>query len=238
MIKDKGLETVNKRIILSEGRKEIIFIVPITREIYVCPDTYPYNEFEDKLNEKDLKIPTSPQTISLFYSAFQNIKGEWEFPVSQNLSYLNWESTGNLYLPKSNEEVNNGVILEINPLVDGRGLKMNKSKLIKRLQDNDPLVRFVPFGFKIGDQSWKELEKNPYVQARYGEEGAERMAKLASSYSTPRLNSFNSISKETRKLSGLSSTHWFGTSYLNLSGNLSKLDKGYAHGIQSKKIAS
>ena len=54
-------------------------------------------------------------------------------------------------------------------------LVMDKNSLIKKLQSNDPLVKFVPFGYKNGEQNLIEFQKNPYIQARYGKEGAEKI---------------------------------------------------------------
>ena len=132
-----------------------------------------YVDVAKQIDKAGLKRPNSSETASLVYDAWQNPKEKYS---SEIISILKnnwfWEFTGNLYLPKSNEEINNGVILEHNPKIKNGKLVMDKNSLIKRLKENDALVKFVPFGYKIETQSSLELSKNPYIIARYGEEGA------------------------------------------------------------------
>src|SRR3989344_5057284 len=127
-----------------------------------------YGSVAQQIDKSGLKRPTSPETASLVYDAFQNKDGKYS---SEIISILKnnwfWEFTGNLYLPKSNEKINNGVIIECDPRISNRKLIMDKSSLIKRLKENDPLVKFVPFGYKNGEQNLIEFQKNPYIQARY-----------------------------------------------------------------------
>src|SRR3989344_4517044 len=159
----------------------------------------------EQIDKEGLKRPNSPETASLVYDAFQNKDGKYE---SEIISILKdswfWEFTGNLYLPSSNEEINNGVILEHNPKITNGKLVMDKNSLIKRLKENDALVKFVPFGYKIEKQSSLELSKNPYIVARYGEEGAEKIAEVASKYENkPHVWSFNSVDEEKVRMSAL-----------------------------------
>lgn len=167
-----------------------------------------YGEVAEQIDKAGLLRPTSSQTASLYYHVRKNPKGKYEGGILRELGnppYVWLEFTGNLFLPKSNEEVNNGVILEDNPTIINGELVMNKNSLIKRLYKSDPLVRFVSFGYKIGKQSSSELRKNPYILARYGEEGAEKIADIASHFSQlPWLSSFDSVQKEKMKISGLS----------------------------------
>ena len=164
-----------------------------------------YGKVADAIDKEGLQRPNSAETASLVYDAFQNSEGQYE---SEVIGILNkrgfWEFTGNLYLPKSKDEVNNGVILEDNPTVTNGRLNMDKQSLVKRLQDGDSLVRFVPFGFKVGEQTVKELGENPYLVARYGGEGAEKIAEVASKYKyNPKLWSFDSVDEEKERMSAL-----------------------------------
>ena len=171
-----------------------------------------YGNVAEQIDKEGLKRPTSPETASLIHYAFQNPKGQYESEIIDILrnNWL-WEFTGNLYLPKSNEEINNGVILETNPTIEKGKLKMNKDSLIKRLQENDSLVKFVPFGYKTGEQTASELGKNPYIIARYGEEGAEKVAKIISKYKVnPYLYSFDSVDEEKIRISALGGGGSFG----------------------------
>ena len=144
----------------------------------------------EKIDKEGLKRPNSSETASLVHNSWKNPKEKYSSEIINLLTYSAvLEFTGNLYLKKSklNKEINNGVILDLNSQAlkfdEDRKLIMDKNSLIKRLELNDPLVKFVPFGtYKIGEQTIKELEKNKYVVARYGEEGAEKIAEIASNY--------------------------------------------------------
>jgi len=164
-----------------------------------------YGNVAEQIDNDGLKRPNSEETASLVYDAFQNSKGEYESEIIKILKdRWFWEFTGNLYLPKSTEEISDGVILETNPkIVDGK-LNMDKKSLIKRLQKNDPLVNFVPFGYKLGEQTEFELMKNPYIVARYGEEGAQKIVEIASKYQkNSKLWSFDSVNEEKIRMSTL-----------------------------------
>jgi len=142
-----------------------------------------YSLVNSSCDPSNLSMPTSAETASLFYAALQKKYEKHEAHILDLLKkYPFCEATANLILPKSNDEIDNGIILETNPSIVNGKLSMDKTSLVKRLQNNDPLVKFVPFGFKLWKQTWQELEKNEYILARYGEEGAEKLAKLASEY--------------------------------------------------------
>jgi hypothetical protein len=192
--------------------KEINFLYPAFRGNY--------GEVSGKIDKAGLKRPYSPEIASLIDNAWKNPRGEYESKILDILTenWL-WEYTGNLYLPKSNEEINNGVILEYNPKIVTGKLSMDKNSLIERLRENDPLVKFVPFGYKISGQTPGELEINPYIIARYGEEGAENIAAIASRYdSNPHLYSFICVDEEKAMMSGMDNT--FDHSRLIIGGNI------------------
>ncbi len=192
-----------------------------------------FGDVAEQIDKEWLKRPTSPEIASLVYDAWKNPKGEYESEVLDILrkNWI-WEFTGNFYLPKSNDEINNGVIIEYNPRVVNGRLSMDKNYLVKRLNENDPNVRFVLFGYKIEGQTPKELEKNPYIVARYGEEGAEKIAEIASKHSSnPYLWSFGSVDKETVRVSVLNGN--FNGSGLNVDGDgRDDNNKGYSFGVR------
>jgi len=175
---------------IPHGEEEIIFEYP--------PFKGEYEEVVETIELTPLTIPFSSQIASLIYDAWIYPIGEYQFKILNSLKKnFIWEFTGNLYLPKSNDEIANGVILEHNPKIINGKMTMDKSSLIKRLYENDSLVKFVPFGFKTGEQNWKELEKNQYVIERYGPEGAEKVAEVASKYkNNPFLYCFDSVKQE------------------------------------------
>jgi len=192
-----------------------------------------FKNVAEQIDEAGLKRPNSAETASLVYDAFQNPKGEYESEIIEILKdRWFWEFTGNLYLLKSNEEINNGVILKINPKIINGRLDMNKESLIKRLRENDPLVKFVPFGYKIGEQKIFELMKNPYIIARYGEEGAQKIAEISAKYkNNPFLYSFDSVDEEKIRMSALYNGWDFGDG-LNVDGsNWYDSDGGRAFGV-------
>ena len=196
-----------------------------------------YGNVAKAISEENLQRPNSAETASLIYDAFQNPKGEYESGIIKilNDSWF-WEFTGNLYLPKSSDEINNGVILENNPQIVNGKLSMDRKSLIKRLQENDSSVKFVPFGYKIGEQNLIELQKNPYIVARYGEEGAQKIAEISSKYkSKPKLWSFDSVDEEKARMSALD-RNWLFLSRLNVVGfSWSNDYVGHAFGVCAKK---
>jgi len=171
-----------------------------------------YGKVAELIDSEGLKRPTSPELASLVYDAWKNPKGEGESEILKILkNNWFWEFTGNFYLPKSNEEVNNGVIIVYNPDIKNGVLSMDKSSLIKRLNENDSDVKFVPFGYKTETQTPNELEKNSYIIARYGEEGAEKIAEVSSKYKVnPYLFSFKSVDEERQRMSALNDG-WYGS---------------------------
>ncbi|MCR4327623.1 MAG: hypothetical protein NUV46_03515 [Nanoarchaeota archaeon] len=197
-----------------------------------------YGKVAELIDSEGLKRPTSSEVASLVYDAWKNPKGEAESEIIKILkNNWFWEFTGNFYLPKSNEEVNNGVILVSNPNIINGKLSMDKSSLIKRLNENDPSVKFVPFGYKIESQNSKELEKNPHILARYGEEGAEKLAEVSKKYSVePYLFSFKSVDEEKQRLSALYGG-WYGSG-LSVSGVNwdDNVDGGLSFGIVNEDL--
>ena len=179
-----------------------------------------YGDVAEQIDKENLKRPTSSETASLVYDAFQNPDGKYESEIIQILkSRWFWEFTGNLYIPKSNEEINNGVIIVSNPEISEGKLNLDKSNLVKRLQEGDASLKFVPFRFKIGEQTTSDLEKNPYIIARYGKEGAQKIAKVASRYKkNSYLWSFNSVEEEKTRMSALDSIWGLGGG-LSVNGN-------------------
>ncbi len=196
-----------------------------------------YGNVANAINNDNLKRPNSSETASLVYDAFKNSDGKYESEIIKILNdTLLWEFTGNLYLPKLNEKIDNGVILEYNPKIENGKLIMDKNSLIKRLKENDSNVKFVPFGFKTGKQNLIELQKNPYIVARYGKEGAEKIAEIASKYKNePYVYSFDSVNEEKVRMSALF-RDWGSVNRLIVLGNYWFSDyDGHAFGVDNTK---
>ncbi len=197
-----------------------------------------YNEIVKKIAAEGLRRPSSAETASLVHYATKNSKGDYESRIIDILKkeYL-WEFTGNLHLPKK------GVILDLdsqNLEFKSEGLVMDKNSLIKRLNEKDPNVKFVPFksrgtGLKklLFDINHEITERygrgeteslfmttsinpwvahnNPYLVARYGREGVEKLTSSASHVTeytarNLRLLSFYSVGEEIKAVSALGVT--------------------------------
>jgi len=99
------------------------------------------------------------------------------------------------------------ISIEDDPTIRLRMPFMGRDSLEQRLNAKDPGVRFVPFGYPIGEMSSSELARNPYVIALAGEEGAEKLARVAEKYEKrPDLFSFRSVDKNTTTISSLDSS--------------------------------
>ncbi|HIG95245.1 MAG TPA: DUF1007 family protein [Nanoarchaeota archaeon] len=195
-----------------------------------------YGSLAQQIDADGLQRPTSAQTASLVYDAFQNPKGKYETEIQKILKDF-WlvEFNGNLYLPKhKGKEVHNGVIVEANPTIENGRLVMDRKALTERLKKNDPSVKFVPFGYAVGEQSTYALAKNPYIIARYGEVGADKIAYLASKYKrNPIVWSFESVDSEIVRMSALDDCWYFDGMWLNVGGDgWNDCSIGFAFGVK------
>jgi hypothetical protein len=228
----KVKRNVVELIVPYEG-KELTFEYPPLKGSYAV--------IADQFDDRSLRKSSSSEIASLVYDAFENSKWQFESEIIKilNNDFL-FEFAGNLYLPKSKEEINNGVLLETDPFISNGRIVMDKASLVKRLYENDPLVKFIPFGYKIGEQTWQELETNPYMAGRYGLEGAEKMAEIASKYdSNPEIYGYNDVEKEIINLSALGTCYnIFQKLVVNGFSNDGKQDfgsGGYGFGVVQKK---
>ena len=171
-----------------------------------------YAGVQEQITKDRLKAPNFAETASLVYTAYKN-SNEPEF--KNVLDILNkeglWAFTGNLYIPKGKGDYQNGVIIQDNPQIKNGRIFMDESELVKKLEANDKSVRFVPFGFKIGEHSVDELEKNAYVIGLAGEEGAEKLAEIAGKYKArPVVYSFGEVNEKITRASVLGGNYWDG----------------------------
>ncbi len=154
-----------------------------------------------QIKEAGLEFPTMAQNASLVHTAWQNPKQRYSADI-RKLQMFYWmrDSDGILYIP------NEGAYIDDNPQVQGNFISMDKSNLVKRLESGDLSVRFVPFGFKIGEQSSRKLAKNQFVIALAGEEGAEKLAEVSDKYNgIPYVRSFDDVDSETTTVACLGS---------------------------------
>jgi len=164
------------------------------------PDTY--SIIKTQIREDKLSVPTMAETASLVYSAF-NLNNKFSHEIIDVMEHKwLWTFTGTLFTPK-------GAYIQDDPEIRKEMPYMEESDLINRLENNDPAVRFVPFGYKTKEMSSYDFAKNKYVIGLAGEEGAEKLAEVADKYNDwPYLWCYKSVSKSVTKVS-LLGADWF-----------------------------
>ncbi len=223
-----GLEVEEGRTYLRTGHKDgrLSFISPASG-----PNTYA--QVGNQILEAKLELPTMEQTASLVHVAWQNPEEKYSKDIINKLknSWL-WAFNGLLYIPQV------GVYIQDRPKIEGGKAVMDRSELVKKLEANDPSVRFVPFGFKREYQTAMELEKNHFVQALAGEEGAEKLAEIVDKYKKhPYVYAFdsNDINEPTIRVAALGSGWDFGVRLDVVGFNRSDGRGGYAFGVSRKE---
>ena len=172
---------------VEEGRTKLIVKHKGENLTFIHPPFGPdnYSNVEDQIKAaKEIKLerPTMTQTASLVNTAFNSEdKYSNEIKEIMRTNWL-WAFTGILYVPKE------GAYIQDLPEVKNGKPFMEKSDLVKKLEENDPSVRFVPFGFKINEMTPRELAKNKFIIGLTGEEGADKLAETAGKFS--RLNPY------------------------------------------------
>jgi len=159
-----------------------------------------YAGVQEAINSAGLIAPTMAQTASLVYTANQN-PNEVEF--GEVLDILDtrwfWVFVGKRYVK------NKGVYIRDNPaIVNGRLDLENESELQNKIEAGDKSVRFVPFGFKIGEQKASDLARNSYLIGLAGKEGAEKLAEISGRYNLkPKVWSLENVDKDEIGMSSL-----------------------------------
>ncbi len=194
--RNKGLEVeigVTKLKADHKGGK-LKFIYPIKG-----PNTY-FN-IRERILESNSRTPTLSENASLVYSAWQNPKEKYSKEIRDILrnNWL-WCFNGILYEPKE------GAYIQDNPEIKDNQVIINKSDLVKKLESNDSSVRFVPFGYKTGEQTSEQLANNKLVQALATPEGAEKLAEVSSKYkNNPHVWGFDKVDQKLVRVASLSS---------------------------------
>ena len=210
MNKHGRIERGETRIMVPHLDGELIAVHPFLQGTYF--------QLADQIDAKQLQRPTMSQTASLIYDAYKNPNND---PIYKEIKQIIKDNyfyafNGLLYAPS-------GVYVQDNPefaenASTSDDLIMNEQDLQSRLSSNDPSVRFVPYGFKVEEQTYQELEKNPFIIALAGQEGAEKLAYIASqNKSNPFLFSPEKVKKPVKRVAGLDS-NWSG-GRLNVDGD-------------------
>src|SRR3989338_11083623 len=204
---------MNTKLTVTHNGKDLTFLHPA-----YGPNNY--EEVGEQIEKDGLLRATMAETASLVHAAFFDKLGEQhgsQVKETMRLEWL-WASTGILYVP------NKGVYMQDNSKIKNNLPYMEESDLVRKLQRNDKSVRFVPFGYKIGYMTPKELEKNEFIIGLAGIEGAEKLAevggKAAGKYKdNPYLGSFKSIDKPEVRFSAVGSSLDGGDYRLLVDGN-------------------
>ena len=174
-------QTRNQSLRIKEGRTELIVNHNGEDLTFIHPSYGPndYANVGNSIEQAGLRRPTMAETASLVYTTF-NSDDKYSKEIKDLMEKIwLWAFTGSLYIPR-------GVYIQDDPEIRNRMPFMEESDLVKRLEANDKNVRFVPFGFKTESMTSRELEKNPYVIALAGEEGASKLAEVADKHRNER----------------------------------------------------
>ena len=195
---------------VKEGRTTIVVSHQDRNIAFVAPHAGPstYNAVGEQIDNAGLLRPTFAETVSLAYSATQNQDNKY---AKQVLDILKnrwfWGFNAIRYEPKEGAFIS----------------------------DRNRKDVHVPFGFKIGEQSLDAFVKNSFVLAlAEGEEGAEKLAKIAKSQKiTPHVWSFEGVNSTEKRVSALDS---LGSGRLSVDGSsyddFGYGDYGCAFGVQ------
>jgi hypothetical protein len=193
-----------------------------------------YVKVQKQIEDSPLNIkPSTMEGLSsLVYAAFfldRNGK-EQEFNSIKKLmkDALLWGFTVIGYVPGEG-----AFIQDKSEIKDGR-LYMDLDNLDNL--KNDPNVRFVPFGsYKTGFMTPSELSENKFVISLAGEEGAEKLAKVADNHERKKayLGVFRSVDTPRIQVSALDS-RWSIDSRLDVCGYDHGGGSGYAFGELNK----
>ena len=220
-VKSKGIEVKEARTALTVPHLDgkLVFAYPEKG-----PGSYQGvgKEIDNDKLPSQLYRPTTAETISLIHAAMQDKYNKYAQEVMDILDnrYLHC-FTKNLWTPEG-----------VYAADDKDGSPLNRQDLEKRLEQNDKSVRFVPHGFKLGEQTPEELEVNPYIIAHAGEEGAQKLAEIASEFKKiPFVRGLEKVTKDTERITGLDGV-WDGGS-LVLDRYFFAVNRvGYAFGVQ------
>lgn len=213
----EGMEVIEAGTLLKVPhlKGELTFVYPIKAGNY--------KRIREQIKESQLHGPTTAETISLLYDAFKNKGEEYAQEILKILKEKYFLCfTENLWVSKGVYVVDNN---------DGNSL--NESDLEKRLHADDKDVRFVPYGFKRGEQSIPEFEKHPLTIAHAGKEGAQKLAEIAMYFHDfPVIVGFeNDMAITCRSVTGLDSCFFGRRLFLDTLVTLGN-PSGYSLGIQ------
>jgi len=216
----------NKTLRVKEGKTELTTEHNGKDLTFLYPPYGPgiYNSIKAGILKDGLSLPSMAKTASLLHTAY-NSDDKYSKEIKQIMNSIGlWAFDRDLYIP------NKGVYMYPEPL---DSILPDESELVKRLEANDPSVRFIPFGFKTGEMSSLALSKHPYIIAKAGDEGAEKLAEVAGKFKhDPRLYSYESVNEPLTRVSVLDSGWYPGELRLGVVGYFRGSWGGLALGVK------
>ena len=209
-IMETSTKTIEKNVFEVKEGRTIISVPHLEDKVSFVYPTFKgnYESVGKQIEDNGLVKPTPEQTASLIYYAYGNQGNKYAQEIKNMVkSYLFWMFNKIKYIP------NEGAYIQ----------KPNQEEV------------FVPFGYKIGEQSSLELSKNKFVIGLFGEKGADKIAKVADTYSDkPFLWSFRKVKKEITKVSALDCGWGFGVRLGVVGGYVWDGDgNGHAFGVDA-----
>lgn len=209
-------------------RGETIIKVPYNNSTvkFVYPGEEPnnYTKVSQSILEKGLRLATGGETASLIYESYcspeisesleakaikEIMRSRWIWVANRNL----WTPEG-VYVADDEKGVGRTQAFDINELEQ----KLVGSKEIKGVKfSKDGKLRFAPRNtYQSGEQSPEDFEKNGFIIASYGIEGAEKLAEVSKKFSyKPRVWTVETSDNPELRLSALCG---YGGSRLDASG--------------------
>jgi len=182
--------------------QELIFLQPA-----YGPGTYA--DVKSAIEQDKLKGPTMAETASLAYAAFNpddvSVRKYIQLTNIMEKRWL-WAFTRSRYEPNKGTFVydENDHDEFKDPSAGQLEQLLGQRQEHGVIYSNDRRLRFVPFGYKVGEISSLDLAKNPYVIALAGEEGAEKLAKVADKHKNDSyLWGLDSVKESTVRVSNL-----------------------------------
>ena len=158
------------------GSRVLIECPEVNLEVNYSSERGNYADVKAKLIKYGKKLPRGKHVAAL---------------IEAGLNVSNYSDNVQKYLEPVKDKLREGLWIYSNLLQSSKGVyvyddlyELEESELVKKLEEGDKSVRFVPNGYKSGAQNAEEFEKNPLAQAIFGEEGAKRIAKVSKQYSS------------------------------------------------------
>ncbi len=164
IFRDGKLSPVRKLVVGHKGR-DLAFVHPF----YAKGD---YADMESMIRTSNFLPPTISEVVSLVHGLIYDPSNSYD-RIIRFMMWRGgiWGSTGSLYLPDDGQEVSNGIIIQDHPEIRDGLPFVERDVLVKKLNEGDSDVRYVPRGLERDDYL--------YVRGLVGEEGVAKLNEIA-----------------------------------------------------------